>query len=310
MGYFKHPQAIVETEHVGQGTEIWAFAHVLAGAKIGRDCRICDHTFIENDVEVGDRVTIKCGVQLWDGVTIEDDVFIGPNATFTNDPFPRSKQRPSQFPRTVVKAGSSIGANATILPGITIGAGAMIGAGSVVTHNVPAKTKLIGNPAHIVGYVGEEDESAARPVAAPAASTGGPTSALVELPLVEDLRGLLSFGEVGRQVPFEVKRYFLVFGVSTARIRGEHSHKKLHQFLICAHGSLSVAIDDGQSRKEYFLDSPAKGLHLPPLVWGVFYGFSPDAVLLVLASDLYDPDDYIRDYAAFLEIRRTHDTRS
>lgn len=303
MGYFKHPQAIVETEQVGEGTEIWAFAHVLTGAKIGRDCRICDHTFIENDVEIGDRVTIKCGVQLWDGVTIEDDVFVGPNATFTNDPFPRSKQRPAEFARTVVKAGSSIGANATILPGIVIGAGAMIGAGSVVTHNVPAKTKLIGNPAHIVGYVGEEDAPPPSEQAR-AASAGGATSALVELPLVEDLRGLLSFGEVGRQVPFEVKRYFLVFGVSTERIRGEHSHKKLHQFLVCVHGSLSVAIDDGKNRKEYFLDSPAKGLHLPPMVWGVFYAFSPDAVLLVLASDVYDPDDYIRDYAAFLELRR------
>jgi len=300
MGYFKHPQALVETGRVGEGTEIWAFAHVLAGAKIGRDCRICDHTFIENDVEIGDRVTIKCGVQLWDGVTIEDDVFIGPNATFTNDPFPRSKQRPAEFARTVVKAGSSIGANATILPGIVIGAGAMIGAGSVVTHNVPAKTKLIGNPAHIVGYVGEEEAPSRPPV-----PTGARDSALVDLPLVEDLRGLLSFGEVGRQVPFEVKRYFLVFGVSTERIRGEHSHRKLHQFLVCVHGSLLVAIDDGATRTEYVLDSPNKGLYLPPMVWGVYYGFSQDAVLLVLASDFYDPDDYIRDYDAFLELRRT-----
>ncbi len=307
MGYFKHPQAIVETKQVGDGTEIWAFAHVLADARIGRDCRICDHTFIENDVEIGDRVTIKCGVQLWDGVTVEDDVFIGPNATFTNDPFPRSKHRPAEFARTVVQAGSSIGANATILPGIVIGAGSMVGAGSVVTHNVPSRTKVIGNPAHIVGYVGEEEESPPPSVVVPAAPADGTTSALVELPLVEDLRGLLSFGEIGRQVPFEVKRYFLVFGVSTARIRGEHSHKKLHQFLVCVHGSLSVAIDDGATRKEYLLDSPAKGLHLPPMVWGVFYGFSPDAVLLVLASDFYDPDDYIRDYNAFLELRRTHD---
>ena len=77
---------------------IWAFAHVLPGAVIGRDCNICDHVFIENDVVIGDRVTIKCGVQLWDGVALEDDVFVGPNATFTNDPFPRSKHQPRRFP--------------------------------------------------------------------------------------------------------------------------------------------------------------------------------------------------------------------
>ena len=112
-------------------------AHILPGAVIGCDCNICDHTFIENDVTVGDRVTIKCGVQLWDGTTVEDDVFIGPNATFTNDPFPRSKQYPTEFSRTVIKRGASIGANATILPGITIGERSMIGAGAVITRNVP-----------------------------------------------------------------------------------------------------------------------------------------------------------------------------
>jgi UDP-3-O-[3-hydroxymyristoyl] glucosamine N-acyltransferase len=92
---FVHPQAICETTSVGPRTRIWAFAHVLPGARIGADCNICDHTFIENDVTVGDRVTVKCGVQLWDGVRIEDDVFIGPNATFANDRFPRSKRPPS-----------------------------------------------------------------------------------------------------------------------------------------------------------------------------------------------------------------------
>src|SRR5688572_24596051 len=114
---FKHPLALVESHSIGEGTRIWAFAHVLPNAKIGRECNICDHTFIENDVVIGDRVTIKCGVQLWDGITIEDDVFIGPNATFTNDPFPRSKHYlpPDSMPRTRVKTGASIGANATIV---------------------------------------------------------------------------------------------------------------------------------------------------------------------------------------------------
>src|SRR6266446_3220953 len=108
MNYFKHPHAIVESENIGQGTRIWAFAHILPKAIIGKDCNICDHTFIENDVVIGDRVTIKSGAQIWDGVTLEDDVFVGPNATFTNDKFPRSKQYPNEFIKTIVRKGASI----------------------------------------------------------------------------------------------------------------------------------------------------------------------------------------------------------
>ncbi len=141
-----HPMALVETDAVGTGTRIWAFAHILPGAVIGSECNICDCVFVENDVIVGDRVTVKNGVQLWDGIRLEDDVFIGPNVTFTNDRFPRSRVAitPSI---TTVRAGSSIGANATILPGITIGANAMVGAGSVVTMDVPPGSIVAGNPA-------------------------------------------------------------------------------------------------------------------------------------------------------------------
>lgn len=153
IGYFQHSHALVESSKVGSGTRIWAFAHVLPGAILGRDCNICDHVFIENDVVVGDRVTIKSGVQLWDGIRLEDDVFVGPNATFTNDPFPRSKQYPEQFPRTLVRKGASIGANATILPGLTIGMDAMVGAGAMVTKDVPANAIVVGNPARVVRYL-------------------------------------------------------------------------------------------------------------------------------------------------------------
>jgi UDP-2-acetamido-3-amino-2,3-dideoxy-glucuronate N-acetyltransferase len=150
LDYFVHKLACVETKNIGCGTRIWAFAHILSGAVIGRDANICDHTFIENDVVIGDRVTIKCGVYLWDGIRLEDDVFIGPNATFTNDKFPRSKQFPDKFPVTIVKTGASIGANATILPGIIIGENAMVGAGAVVTHDVPDNCIVVGNPARII----------------------------------------------------------------------------------------------------------------------------------------------------------------
>jgi len=97
--FFQHAQALVESKHIGRGTRVWAFAHVLPGAVIGEDCNICDGVFIENDVIVGNRVTLKCGVQLWDGLRLEDDVFVGPNATFTNDPMPRSRQHPDKYRR-------------------------------------------------------------------------------------------------------------------------------------------------------------------------------------------------------------------
>lgn len=151
--YYLHKKALLEPgAQIGERTRVWAFAHVLAGAKIGADCNICDHVFIENDVLIGNRVTIKCGVQLWDGLRVEDDVFIGPNATFTNDIFPRSKQYPEKFLQTHIRAGASIGANATILAGMNIGEKAMVGAGAVVTKDVPAYAIVVGNPARIIRY--------------------------------------------------------------------------------------------------------------------------------------------------------------
>ena len=146
----------METEHIGAGTRVWAHAHILPGARIGCDCNICDHTFIENDVLIGDRVTVKSGVFLWDGLHIGDDVFIGPGATFTNDRFPRSKQYPNQFLETRIEAGASIGANATLLPGLTIGRRAMVGAGAVVIEDVPADTVVVGNPARCARTIIEE----------------------------------------------------------------------------------------------------------------------------------------------------------
>lgn len=150
-----HPSADVQSQLIGEGTLIWQFVVVLAQARIGRDCNINAHCFIENDVVLGDRVTVKCGVYLWDGLRIADDVFIGPNATFTNDRLPRSKQYPESFPRTLVEQGASVGAAAVILPGLTIGAGAMVAAGAVVTRDVPARALVVGNPARIVRYLDE-----------------------------------------------------------------------------------------------------------------------------------------------------------
>lgn len=148
-----HPSADVQTQHIGAGTVVWQFSIILPKARIGKNCNINCHCFIENDVVVGDNVTVKAGVYLWDGIEIEDNAFIGPNATFVNDRYPRSKQYPGQFLKTIIRKGASIGAGAIILGGLEIGAGAMIGAGSVITKNVPPNTKWYGNPAKNMGPV-------------------------------------------------------------------------------------------------------------------------------------------------------------
>ncbi|MEL4178516.1 WxcM-like domain-containing protein [Roseateles sp. PN1] len=301
-----HAHALVESPHIGAGTRVWAFVHILPGARIGRDANICDHVFIENDVEVGDRVTIKCGVQLWDGVRIEDDVFIGPNVTFSNDAFPRSKQRPEQFVQTRVRKGASLGSNATVRPGVTIGAHAMVQDGAVVTRDVPANAIVAGNPAHVIGYV--DTLHPAEPATLPSATRPGQAperlqvagASLVQLPQAVDMRGSLCVGEIGKQLPFTPQRFFMVYDVPSREVRGEHAHKLCHQFLVCVKGSLSVVLDDGERRDELLLDNPRLGLHIPPMVWGIQYRFSADAVLLVLASDPYDAQDYIRSYDDYL----------
>lgn len=150
---FIHPLADVAECSIGQGTRIWQFVVILKGAFIGNDCNICAQVLIESDVQIGSNVTIKSGVQIWDGTRIADGVFIGPNVTFTNDIFPRSKQYPDKFDSIIIKEGASIGANATILPGVCVGERAMVGAGAVVTKDVPPKAVVLGNPAKIVRYI-------------------------------------------------------------------------------------------------------------------------------------------------------------
>lgn len=154
--YKIHPLADVQSTQIGEGTVVWQFSVILAGARIGNNCNINCHTFIESDVVIGNNVTVKAGVYLWNGINIEDQVFIGPNVTFTNDLAPRSKAYPESFDQTFIKTGASIGANATIIGGITIGAYALIGAGSVVTKTVPAHALVYGNPAKIMGWVDKE----------------------------------------------------------------------------------------------------------------------------------------------------------
>lgn len=306
MNFFVHEKGLCESTNIGAGTRIWAFAQVLPGATIGVNCNISNGVFIENDVKVGDHVTVKCGVQLWDGITLEDNVFVGPNVTFTNDKRPRSKVTPQAFLCTVVEEGASIGANATILPGIRIGRNAMIGAGAVVTRSVPPNAIVVGNPAKIIGYADTDTASVAGTDPSKASALDIRKSVVAGVQLhtfkaIVDMRGNLSVGEFEREIPFSPKRYFLVYDVPTAETRGEHAHLVCHQFLIAVKGSVNVVADDGERREQFILDKPNIGLYLPPMTWGIQYKYSEDAVLLVFASDYYDATDYVREYGAFLK---------
>jgi UDP-2-acetamido-3-amino-2,3-dideoxy-glucuronate N-acetyltransferase len=152
---FVHERALCESDDIGPRTRVWAFAQVMKGARVGADCNICGHAFLETGAVLGNHVTVKNSVLLWDKVTVEDDVFLGPNVVFTNDMNPRAafKKPPERFLSTRVRKGASIGANATIVCGTTIGEQAFVGAGSVVIRDVPAHALVVGNPARRIGWM-------------------------------------------------------------------------------------------------------------------------------------------------------------
>jgi len=305
-----HTTALVNSKHIGDNSKIWAFCNILGGATIGKNCNICDHVFIENNVTVDDNVTVKCGVQLWDGITIEHDVFIGPNATFANDKFPRSKHYQTEPLKTVVKHNASIGANATILPGITIGEYAMIGAGAVVTKNVPPYAIVVGNPARITGYVTTSKNKKLKSITTTNDTKPKKLSVknvwIHKIQKATDIRGDLSYVEYQKYIPFHIKRVFFVYHVPGQEIRGEHAHKKCQQYLICLKGSVNVIVDDGKHREEIELKAMDMGVYIPQMTWGTQYKYSEDAILAVFASDTYSASDYIRNYQDFQKLRKTN----
>ncbi len=301
---YVHPKGIVEPEaKVGVRTRVWAWAHVLNGARVGEDCNLCDHTFVEGRAVLGNRVTVKCGVSIWDGITVDDDVFIGPSAAFTNDKFPRSRQWPDEYGKTHICKGASIGANATILP-VRVGEHAMVGAGAVVTKDIPPYAIVVGNPARIVGYVGAQSMGGTAMKKVSGSAAGATGAMIYEIPYFGDARGDLNVLEFEKLLPFQVRRMFYTYNVGSTDVRGEHAHKVCEQFLVAVHGSLSVIVDDGERREEFVLDSPSRGLHLPAGCWGIEYKHSADCVLLVLASRPYENDDYIRDYNEFIRYKK------
>ena len=279
-------------------TQFDRFSVVDPSARIGNGTRVGPHVFIDALVAIGERCVIDSGAHVGRGSVIEDRVHIGAHVAFAAAP--GGAQTPA-----MVRSDAWIGANVSIGAGVTIGAKALVRPGSVVTRSVPPGAIVEGNPATIVGYV----DATQCPVSALALVR--PTSAATlqdtpvrgvtvhHFPVIPDLRGNLTVGEFDRQVPFKPLRYFIVFGVPNREIRGEHAHRECHQFLICLRGSCAVVADDGQHKVEVGLDSPDRGLYLPPMTWGIQYKYSSDAMLMVFASHYYDSADYIRDYAQF-----------
>lgn len=231
-------------------------------------------------------------------VRMEDGIVIGPRVVFSGG-------------ETIVRSDVTIEAAAVIGKDVALGQGVLVRAGAVVLQSAPPNSIVEGNPAQIVGYRESAPSGRGNIILRDASAfdaQDGPSkieleagdSALFQMHQVADARGALTVGEIDQDLPFSPKRYFMVFGVPSRELRGEHAHKKCHQFLVCAHGSCRVLLDDGERRCEVLLDRPNIGVHMPPMIWGTQYRYTSDAVLLVFASHLYDPQDYLRTYDEFL----------
>lgn len=274
-----HPTSVIETgAKVASTAKLGCFVQICSGANIENGAVIDGLVIVPSNVYIDVNARIGCGVS-----------FIAP--VFMAKP-------------TVIGKNVSLGANAIIDSGVTIGDGAVIAPGTKIQRSIPSMAMVEGAPARIVGYVGASCEALASVDAASGVIQASSVSGvqLHRMPRVADIRGNLTVGEFDRSIPFQVKRYFIVFDVPSMETRGEHAHRVCHQFLICVNGSCAVVTDDGTHRQEFLLDRPDLGVYLPPMVWGIQYKYSADAVLLVYASHDYDSADYIRNYAEFRQL--------
>ena len=273
-------RALVHSDAIGDGCRIGPYAVVGPRAVLGREVVVGTHAIVRADARLGDAVTVEDGAIVGIGATVHD--------------------------------GATVGTGATVVPAVEVGHGAVVSEGAVVTRTVPRHAVVAGNPGLIIGYVGLDGPAPMEPVRFGAADDVG--AGVVETAVqgvrlhrvqhVRDLRGSLVAAELGDSPPFVPRRYFMVFDVPSAEVRGEHAHRVCHQYLTAVQGDLHVIADDGEHRQEFVLDDERIGLHLPPMVWGVQYRYSKDCKLLVLASHPYDADDYIRDYGLFLREAR------
>lgn len=258
---------------------------------------------IDAGCHIGDDAVIGTHVKLNVGVTINGPCQIGDNCTIGTGCVLDSEGPQSGI---VLEANVTLAASVTVVGPVRIGKAARIEAGTTVLRDVPPHARVSGNPAQIIGYANTTERSDPRSYDGRSSHQSHESSVkgvtLHRFPRIIDLRGNLTVGEFEKTVPFSPRRYFMVFGVPNAEIRGEHAHRTCKQFLVCTHGNCSVVADDGMHREEFLLDDPSLGVYLPPLTWGIQYKYSADAVLLVFASEYYDSNEYIRDYGEFLQL--------
>lgn len=275
------------------------------GARVADSCRLGDFVVVYPGATLAQDSHVEGFTQVWPGVRLEQGARLGPGVTL--------ERAPDGAPSDIVfGAGCQVGAGATVRRGVKVGAGAIVEAGTLVAQTVPPYAIVSGVPARITGYVEKTPGAGNRiwrkqaefPESEAIVRLGVGDVTLHRTKMVRDPRGDLSVGEFPQDIPFDVKRYFLVFNVPSEKTRGEHAHHRCHQFLLCVKGSCAVVVDDGHDRCEVLLESPDMGLYLPPLTWGIQYKYSSDAVLLVFTSHYYDAADYIRDYAEFVDIVR------
>jgi UDP-2-acetamido-3-amino-2,3-dideoxy-glucuronate N-acetyltransferase len=265
-----HPTAICLSEDIGQDVSVGPYCVIERGVTVADGAALDPHAYVAANASIGAKSRVGAGARIGAGCVIDRDV--------------------------------TVGANAVIADGVHLHVNSCVAPGTKVSAPVPPYAIVSGHDAAIVGYVDAAAE--ALPNIGARSREGSQSSRVRGVRIYEmrefpDLRGALSVGEFGTDLPFLPKRYFLVYDVLSEQIRGEHAHKNCHQFLMCVQGACSILADDGRSRQEFRLDRRTLGVHLPPMVWGVQYKFTRDGVLLVFASEHYDPDDYIRDYGEF-----------
>ncbi len=248
---------------------------------------ISEGALIGSDVVLGERIVVGAGARL-----------IAPKHLV-----------PAEESSLVIRDDVVIGPGALIAGAHSIGSGAQIAPGAVVRSDVPPHAIVEGNPARVVGYLtpAGTDRIASKPIEVTAPDEPGSFSilggaAIYRFPEVADLRGVLAFAEINNHLPFEVQRFFCIYDVPSAEIRGEHAHRTLHELLICLSGTVRISLTDGRTRNDVVLSSPSIGLHLPPFVWSTQFQYSPGSVLMVLCSEPYDPASYIRDYDEYLAL--------
>lgn len=301
-----HETAVIDTTAIiAAQVRVGPYCHIGARSVIGADSVLAAHVVVECDATIGEGARISAGVYLSRGLALGTGVTVGANAVFVDGlDDGLDDESLGDGGSVVVGDGASIGANSSVLGGVSIGQNASVAAGSVVVRDVPAHASVVGSPATIVGYGSSPSVSASRRFRASdleddqfPVSIGRAT--LARYPRIDDLRGSITFAEVSKELPFTPLRYFLVYGVPSREVRGEHAHRELHQLLVSVHGECAVAVDDGTERGEVVLDRPDVALHLPPMVWATQFKHSDDAALLVLASNGYEESDYIRSFAEF-----------